>query len=214
MRLSRPNQKGFISMELFLIVMVAIIVGGTGYFVYQATKKTNDTFSAAAKAADSSPETKMGATTANETADWRPYSGAGFSFKYPPSWSLTVCDAASILIGPSSGSAGHCNSESIAQIQITVMEGDEVQNALFKPIAYPDLQLTSVKVSGAPGKKQTATLKNETDSAVGLPNGTKVIGYLLLSKGKTFNFSYSQTPSQANVSNQFEQIVNKTLKFE
>jgi hypothetical protein len=64
MRLSRPNQKGFISMELFLIVMVAIIVGGTGYFVYQATKKTNDTFSAAAKAAASSPETNTKPKTA------------------------------------------------------------------------------------------------------------------------------------------------------
>jgi hypothetical protein len=78
MRLSRPNQKGFISMELFLIVMVAIIVGGTGYFVYQATKKTNDTFSAAAKAADSTPQ----AQTANDNTTPMVY--------LIPEWHLTA----------------------------------------------------------------------------------------------------------------------------
>jgi len=57
MHLSRPNQKGFISIETFLIIVVLVLVGGTGYFVYHATKKTNDTFTAAAKAAESTPDT-------------------------------------------------------------------------------------------------------------------------------------------------------------
>jgi hypothetical protein len=216
MRLSRPTQSGFAAIEAFLIVIVLTIIIGTGYYVWHANQKSNDTYNAAAMTAQSSPPKKPAkkSTAVDSTAGWKPYSGSSISFKYPSSWTLTVCDTSSILLGPTLGTAGHCNSDNIAQIQITIMEGDQVQNALFKPVAYPDLQITSVNVAGGSGKKQTATLHNESDTGIGLPNGTKFISYLLLNKGKTVNMAYSQTLSQTDVSGQFELIVNKTLKLQ
>jgi Tfp pilus assembly protein PilE len=41
------NQKGFSALEVALILVIVGIVAGTGYFVYHATNKSNDTLNQA-----------------------------------------------------------------------------------------------------------------------------------------------------------------------
>jgi hypothetical protein len=89
MHLSRPNQKGFISIETFLIIVVLVLVGGTGYFVYHATKKTSDTFTAAAKAADD--------TMSGKSTKPKPLYGSGENALYDLSQLATTSDQKGVV---------------------------------------------------------------------------------------------------------------------
>lgn len=53
--MSNPlNRKGFAAAEAILIVVILAILGGTGYYVYNANKKTNDTLDSASNTSQSS----------------------------------------------------------------------------------------------------------------------------------------------------------------
>ncbi len=43
MSIKSLNQKGFAAMEAVLVVVILAIIGGTGYYVYQANNKATDT---------------------------------------------------------------------------------------------------------------------------------------------------------------------------
>lgn len=47
------NQKGFAALEAVLVIVIIAILAGTGYYVFQANSKTNDTQTAAHNAAES-----------------------------------------------------------------------------------------------------------------------------------------------------------------
>jgi Tfp pilus assembly protein PilV len=55
------NQKGFAALEALLIAIILAIIGGTGYYVYQANNKSTDTQNAAQVAANSAVKHKKGA---------------------------------------------------------------------------------------------------------------------------------------------------------
>lgn len=50
----RLGRQGFAVVETLLVVVIAAILGGTGYYVYHANKKTGDTLTSASQAANSS----------------------------------------------------------------------------------------------------------------------------------------------------------------
>ncbi len=65
------GQKGFTPIHAVLIGIIVAIVGGTGFFVYNANKKSNDSLNQAAKISQSSPSKavkKPAATSAQATA--------------------------------------------------------------------------------------------------------------------------------------------------
>ncbi len=68
------SQSGFAALEAVLLVVIVAIIGGTGYFVYHANKKTNSTFNSAAKVAQSTPQqkTKKKSTTPAKTTTTTP----------------------------------------------------------------------------------------------------------------------------------------------
>lgn len=53
MSLKSLNQKGFAAIEAILIIVIISILGGTGYFVYHANKKTSDTYRSATQSSSS-----------------------------------------------------------------------------------------------------------------------------------------------------------------
>jgi hypothetical protein len=220
MRLSRANQKGFISMEVFLIIVVLALVGGTGYFVYQATKKTNDTFTAAAKAADSTPLTNgTKADTADPTSRWIPYtSSAGkYSLRYPNSWKTAThpeaCEPSIFLVGPDADSVGICGSDGLGQIVFSSVDGEQV--GAYGGENFTTNSKKDVTIDGATGQRITGTYTSETEG-IGYPKGTTEVTYLFSTNGKLYRATYDQEPS-GPLSNDaladFDLIVTKTLKF-
>lgn len=53
-----PNQKGFTVIEGLLILLAVAIIGGTGYYVYQANNKATDTQNTAQTNANSATPPK------------------------------------------------------------------------------------------------------------------------------------------------------------
>jgi hypothetical protein len=215
MRLTRPNQKGFISMEAFLIIVVLVLVGGTGYFVYQATKKTNDTFSAAAKAADSSPAAKPSnkQSATGPTVSWLEESLRTMAFKYPASWTRYACSPDLVLLGPGSASAGHCNSDATAEVRLSMDAGDKRADHHLDATLYPSIQKETIKVDGVTGIKESGTLTTDREVFVGPGNGTKSVQYVFYSKGYTYVLEYDQTPDFPDVLSDFNLLVTQTVKF-
>lgn len=62
------NQKGFTAIEAILILVIIAVIGGTGYYVYHANKKTNDTLDAAGKSSQSSPAQRKTTTSKGSTS--------------------------------------------------------------------------------------------------------------------------------------------------
>jgi len=95
------NSKAFSTIESLLVVVIIAIVGGTGYYVYNANKTTNATLSSAAKDASSSPKfsskkpaVKSPSKQTDSVAGWKTYSSPtatpDYSFKYPSNWTLST----------------------------------------------------------------------------------------------------------------------------
>jgi hypothetical protein len=215
MRLSRPNQKGFISMEVFLIIVVLVLVGGTGYFVYQATKKTNDTFSAAAKAADSSPETKNMKQKSDLTSNWTAYQGSRLSFRYPSGWIKTACEADNVMLGPNEISSGNCNSDKTPEIAVYTAEGDKRADYHLETNYYPDLKKETVTVNGVTGYKESGTFTTPAgqQELIGPGDGGKQERYVFYSNGVTYIAHYGQSSGFTDELTNFDLLVTKTLSF-
>lgn len=56
----KKNQKGFSAIEGLLILVIVVIVGGTAFYVYHASKNTNNIYNAAIQS--STPKTKLHTT--------------------------------------------------------------------------------------------------------------------------------------------------------
>lgn len=80
------QQDGFSAVEGLLILIIAGLIGFTGWYVWHSTKKTDDTLSSADKTAQSSNSTstpKKSPTTINYTDDSKTY-----TLTYPKAWTV------------------------------------------------------------------------------------------------------------------------------
>lgn len=84
------TQKGFSALEGLLILVVIGIIGGVGYFVFQARDQSNQT--AKNTSASQTSQTSPLETTTNDTyAGWTTYTSRveKMTFKYPDDWAAT-----------------------------------------------------------------------------------------------------------------------------
>jgi len=121
---------GFTIVETILILVIVGILGGTGWYVWNASSKTNNTYDTANQVASSSnkyPKSQATTPSTQKTdpyAGWKTYSSKtyGFGLKYPGdnTWSFSLnetadsparnagnlVDAASVSYGSGSINAG------------------------------------------------------------------------------------------------------------
>jgi len=85
--------KSNVGMMVLLVILVAIVFGGIGYWLGGNNKTTSSTATASATATSTAVATvsPKASATADETANWKTYTNDtyGFSFKYPASWTFT-----------------------------------------------------------------------------------------------------------------------------
>jgi hypothetical protein len=208
------DQQGFAVIEALLILLVVAIIGGTGFYVWHANKNSSDTFSAAAKVADSSPEAKTKAVKVNdETSGWVSYTGSAISFKYPKAWTEKVCQTDTVLMSSSDSYSGNCNSDSTAQMFVNVFDDSIGPAPALTAPDYTGLQSQTVKIGSVSGMKQSGTFNPASEQFIGPPKGTKTVLYVFKKGGKTISLNYTQEPGWSDVSTDFNTLVNKTLKL-
>src|SRR3989344_2360709 len=110
------NQKGFSLVEGLLILVIVGLLGGTGWYVWNARTKTTDTLNNTDKASSSVskyPKKEVqnsSAATKDPTSDWTAYSNkeGSFSLKHPKSWieasNPQFCTPGLLLLGSDSKS--------------------------------------------------------------------------------------------------------------
>jgi hypothetical protein len=85
------NSKAFSTIEALLIVVIASILGGTGYYVYNANKNTNNTYKAASKDASGTPKYAKKAPSSKGLATIN-------KAKLPTGWHVDTTDAATVVV--------------------------------------------------------------------------------------------------------------------
>ena len=231
MKHSNFSQKGFAVVETALIIVILAIVGGTGYYIYQANKKTSNTYNSAAKAAQSSPSkvTKKKVAAADPTANWTAYKSADgqFSLKYPADWvqptNKDLCGAGffdrAVYLGPDTQSVLKCATEYFGQMGVVSAAGNQVDDykRRISPVLYKNVVLTPATASHVSGTRISALAINQSDSLGGFPDNTVVVEYVFYANGNTYVAKYAQVPAgnypSSNVLADFDLMITKTLQF-
>lgn len=207
----KKNQNGF---NVLLVVLVLVIVGAIGFGGWYVWEKSRQAMPSGGK----SDQAASSGQASDPTASWKTFASTSgkFALKYPASWVVNSCDNDSVaLLGATATEAGQCDSEATAQIQVSSSTGDERQGWQLKPgPAYPDLVTATVSVNGVQAIRQTATLSSgSNNTAIGVPDGTKVTDYLIYVNGRTYLFAYNQEPAATNIAADANLIATKTLSF-
>lgn len=83
------NQRGFAILQMILLVVLAGMIGGTGYYVYNAQKETNKSLDSANKNLQQLSERKDTKETPTETRaedSWLKFETADYSVRIPDGW--------------------------------------------------------------------------------------------------------------------------------
>src|SRR3972149_2902766 len=75
------NRKGFVLIEIFLLIFVAMVLGGTGWYVWNAKKETDKNFNDSNSASNSTflyaSRPSLGEATRSTNLRWHAASKAG-----------------------------------------------------------------------------------------------------------------------------------------
>ena len=219
------NRKGFALIEVLLLIFIAMALGGTGWYVWNAKKETDKNFNDSNSASNS---TFLYASRPNEDIapdGWEFYANheGDYAFYYPPSWTLQDkgCNPGLVLLGANEQSAGRCGTESFGQITI-YSEVGEVTSASYlqEGNGYRNVRWHDApEAGGIIGAKQSGEASGQQQESeigtTGLPDGTEVTFYLFRDQedGRTHTATYRQLPGAPNVLADFDRMVS-TLAFE
>lgn len=215
------NQKGFGVVRIISVVAIVGLIITAGWLVYDRQKSPKSSNTPAATSTTSQTTAAAKPPAKVDIAEWTAYSSkeGKFSLKYPANWATASnpenCSPSLLLLGADSKSVGKCASESVGQMGVASVDGD--QKALYQLTddGYTGIKTETVTVSGVKGIKQTAIFKN---SGIGdLPDGTKVTFYLFYTQNHTYWARYvsgNSAGSYPDVLDDFNTMVTTTLKFQ
>ena len=218
------NHKGFTVIEVLLLIFIIMVLGGVGWYVWQAKNKTDKNF----KDSDSANSSTILYATrrTGPTADWYWYGNreGDFALYHPTLWvrasNLENCTPGLFMVGGNEDSAGKCATESFGQITVYSQEGvHTIQSELrdgYTNVVRHDAPtadgIIGAKMSGeAVGQQQESEI-----GTTGLPDGTEVTVYIFYEPddNRTYTATYIQLDSYPNVLSDFDRMVTDTLRFE
>jgi hypothetical protein len=216
------DRGGFSAVAALLIIVLIGIIGGTGWYVMQANKKTNDALNNAGLGtvakASKKKQTTPPPSQADPTANWIAYSSkdGNFSLKYPSTWKTAMhpeaCATGVFMLGAEDASVGKCGTENFGQMTIT-WRNDRTTCGDLNSDSWTINSKETVMVSGKSGVKQTATAKSPGFGLGAVPEGTKTVQYCFVANDATYIANYTQLSTYPDVLSDFNLMVTKTLKF-
>ncbi len=228
MPVRNKKQRHFSWLKLVLVLLILLLVGGTGYYVYISNKRASNTLADANKITEGIKPIKASLPPASVTANWTIYSNQEglFSLKYPATWvqqtSRKLCPAGyfdrALYIGPDSKSVIKCPALNQGQVYVASYLGDQTAKYALNSTNYKNITIKHLDVSGVPGVKTTGLLEISGKPPLGsYPNNSFTMRYIFFTNGNTYVAQYVQAPNNLipskNVHTDFELIVNRTLKF-
>jgi hypothetical protein len=221
------TQKGFAIIQTILILGIAAIIGGTGYYVYNSNKTSNDTLNKAGSPAQSTVVRKK---KADPTAKWVAYTSekGKFSVKYPPTWvqpsNQEYCGdflKTDLEIGPDSKSVVKCGADGqSSQVSIAFYVGDLRNDPVvkFQSAGWENIKTETITVDGQKGARVSATAANQPQLLGSFPDGTVIFRDIFYVNGNTYRANYMQVPEGESGPTQDQsdtyKLILSTLKFE
>lgn len=220
----KKNEAGFSVIEAILILIIAALLGGVGWYTYQARNSANkgqqDSSSEQSAGEKKSNKSDTSKLIADPTEKWIAYSSTKgqYNFKYPSTWviasNLDLCNEGLVLLGANANSVGKCATESFGQVGVSSNEGDtradyELANG------YINIVKQAVTVNNVVGSRQSGAASGQQggEGIGGLADGTKVVKYIFFTNGRTYTATYIQNATYPDALSDFDLLVTKTLKF-
>lgn len=223
----RLNSKGFGLIECLLIFVIVGLIGGAGYYVYNAQKNTNETLDNTGNSElvlKEQEKEQKSEEPVDPTANWVEYTDpAGkYSLKYPKDWTTAknqnICSPSLLLLGVKldngKSTAGICASEDGGQMHVAAHGNTNTQNFSLSASEYDDYTSEEVTVAGASGTRQAGVVSKEPKFGLGPSKGTVTVRYVLTKGGSTYVLNYGQRPAgHPDVKADFELMVNQTFEI-
>ncbi len=218
----KKNQNGFSVFELIIIVLLLIVLGFAGWYIWWSKHHKDSTdASRAAPSTSVSPSLTPTSQAPDETAKWATYVNVAgkFSFRHPKTWAFAsnpgACTEGLVLFASRQSALGRCASESAGQMMVMGAKGDFRDNYKIGQgylTDYSNIVEASTTADGVAGIKQVATASGQEGVGT-LPDGTQVLQYIFYVRGWTFIAQYTQLSTYPDASSDFDKLVTRTLKF-
>lgn len=207
-----------------IIVVLAVIIAAAliGWYVWQrsedngSNQTNNATQETNPQGSPNSNNRSQDQKVIRSTESWTSYSNpeGKFSVKYPSSWKLPTnfesCPKNVLLLGPTEDTTGICQSDKTSQVKVSSDTGDQLAAQRLHTTDFYDIAESNVKVRGVDGKKYAGVYNVKDDL---LPRGTKLVRYVFYTNDRTYVAEYWQTPDYPDVQEDFDVIIDQTLKF-
>jgi hypothetical protein len=209
------NERG--ALPLLVVILMALLVVVVGMAVYNGSKVRNEkTQTANASPSPASSPESTASPVADPTANWTPFSASigKYSLRYKPGWKTQYCTYSgsdNLQLELSPDKLIGCNTGgSTPHIQMQVSTGSGSLSDYVADAGFTETK-TDVTVGGVGGHRYEG-VKGQKTALNYPPVGTKCIKYVLAANGKNYLIKYYQQPGDADVSADFELLV-QTLKL-
>ncbi len=220
----KNNQDGFGTLELILILVIVVLIGVVGWFVYDRNqnKSSQNTSTTATTTPKTTTSTNIAPTSTKFSLQTKLTSHSkAFSFYIPDGWIVTNDNT--LDYGHAIGLENLTYKKGSKGIVLNKPglrgDGPTVSNFIFQEVSKTDFDGyfdnmtkagTITTSDGVEGQKYTFTLKKEDDMVSGV--GSMSYGYSFVHNSKYYVFNYMQAGSDPNMSNIVEETI-KTLHF-
>lgn len=222
-----PTSKHASQLLKYLAVLAVAVIAAGAVYVWQNTKVSNldkqvsalkDEIKGLKKPADT-----KSAASGGVSSTWKSFSSSTgqFSLQYNPEWEAKHCDISDwqndklidLLDFSVETTGGLCALHGFRDVQVEVSKNSELKR-LDKPDTDNFRNTTeniSVTVDGVVGHKYAGVAANPTYA--GPRAGTKYILYVFSTNAKVYTLRYVQSPDDSDRSDDFNQMITKTLRF-
>ncbi|MDL2363040.1 MAG: hypothetical protein QFB86_01500 [Patescibacteria group bacterium] len=122
------NQSGFSAIEGLLILAVVAIIGGTGWYVYNANKSTSNTYTTSSRS--TTPRSRQTVHTFTQPKD------TTTTFKYPNSWTIGNADGPDIGDGTRNVSVNSPNGSELILVSAGAGRGGDCLENEHSTVSY------------------------------------------------------------------------------
>lgn len=211
------NQKGFSAVEALLILVIAGIIGGVGWYVWNANQQTNKTLDTAVNISGAVNQREEDNTNKSAVpAAWKTYSSKTFgaSFRYPENnWDIEEVMPCELNASSATGQECAVNINwslykqkyapviAIERLSKTINEVEKYYDTYFEQSPLSKVVKDSIKLNGKATIKYTVTNSDEVN-----------LEYLVISKDKVFQIYGNYNPAAETPELKFDETFSNVVK--